>query len=72
LKNNLILIIVILICPLFSYEVGETILETHQNKEFDNNCDDDECICYGDYPLEKFKLSDFQNKVIWLHFSATW
>ena len=46
------------------YDVGDTISESHQNMEFD--------ICYGDYPTETFKLSDFQNKVIWLHFSATW
>ena len=59
-------VVVILICPLFSiYEVGATISEAHQEKEYDD-------ICYGDYPAEKFKLSDFQNKVIWLHFSATW
>jgi len=65
LKNNFILLI-LLFCPLFSiYEEGQTITEEHQNEVFDN-------ICFGDYPSETFKLSDFQNKVIWLHFSATW
>ena len=46
------------------YNVGDEISNEHKDIEFD--------ICYGDYPSEKFKLSDFQNKVIWLHFSATW
>ena len=65
MKNNFILLI-LLFCPLFSiYEEGQVITEEHQNKVFDN-------ICFGDYPSETFKLSDFQNKVIWLHFSATW
>jgi len=65
LKNNFILLLVILICPVFPiYNVGDQISETHQNME--------SSICHGDYPAEKFRLSDFQNKVIWLHFSATW
>tara|TARA_B100000315_G_C14212162_1_gene422557 strand:+ start:262 stop:504 length:243 start_codon:yes stop_codon:yes gene_type:complete len=46
------------------YNVGDEISDEHKTMEFD--------ICYGDYPTEKFKLSDFENKVIWLHFSATW
>ena len=46
------------------YNVGDQISEAHQNME--------SSICHGDYPTEKFQLSDFQNKVIWLHFSATW
>ena len=56
MKNNIVLIIVILIYPLFpNYEVGATISEFHQEQEYED-------ICYGDYPTEKFKLSDFQNK----------
>jgi hypothetical protein len=55
-----------LICPVYPiYNIGDPISEEHQNKVFDN-------ICFGDYPSETFKLSDYQNKVIWLHFSATW
>ena len=55
----------ILFAQLFSkYNVGDEISTEHQNKEFD--------VCYGDYPTEKFKLSDFQNKVIRLYFAATW
>ena len=66
MKNNFILLLVILICPVYPiYNIGDPISEEHQNKVFDN-------ICFGDYPSETFKLSDYQNKVIWLHFSATW
>ena len=66
MNNRFKLLIVIFICPLFPiYNVGETISEAHQNHEFTN-------ICFGDYPSETFRLSDFKNKVIWLHFSATW
>ena len=58
--------IVFFVTFLFSgYSVGDIISTDHQNMEFED-------ICHGDYPSETFKLSDFQNKVIWLHFSATW
>ena len=72
MKHNFIFPFSIFISLIFSecpvgdatYNVGDVICLEEQNMEFD--------ICYGDYPTETFKLSDFQNKVIWLHFSATW
>ena len=63
---NYTLFTVILLTKLLAlYDVGDTISEEHQNKIFND-------ICFGDYPSDIFKLKDFQNKVIWLHFSATW
>jgi len=58
-----------LLCPVFPafYSVGDTITAEHQIKIFDD-------ICFGSdaYPSDSLRLSDFQDKVIWLHFSATW
>jgi len=60
-----ILLIAFLFSPLFSiYEVGDEILPEDQDVSFS--------ICNGSYPSEEFKLADYENKVIWLHFSASW
>ena len=46
------------------YNVGDTISNQDVNQEFD--------VCFGQYQTSTFKLQDFQGKVIWLQFSASW
>ena len=56
----------IIISFLFSsyYDIGDTVITSHQNESFD--------ICYGDYPYEQFQLSHFNGKITIFGLSTSW
>ena len=46
------------------YQIGDTLIEDHQNTSFE--------VCYGDYPSEQFQLGDVRGKIIVFGISASW
>ena len=46
------------------YQIGDTLIEDHQNTSFE--------VCYGDYPSDNFRLADVRGKIIVFGISASW